>query len=368
MNRQYGKSKPPVIVTPVVKYIKTLDDSTVVRTLGVPYAGPDYLDHKDLQGEYFSKDTDFGFITVAGNREPVISRGHSFYDHAWHDVFGKEPIGVSKFLKETEAGQWWDIEIERSYRYHDFLLQLAQKGILGASSQPIQSSVEIDGDTGFIKRWHTAEISLTPSPANPLAIVELARSMDLDDYAGSVEKMLNAESRKYFLFPVKSVDVPLLEEEKPDEDVPDENEVENEAPTSFVDEIDKIFETEEEPPVENEPEVVPPTEEPETEEEDTQASDLQELMYRMDALEHQISTIRETSEAQIKTLTNNISELKLGVKAIGINVKKQLINMSPITSLVHDSDEELVSKFNTSKPDSDNFSSPAIPSNAPGRN
>lgn len=185
------KTLPRIVAQARTGIVKQTDTSTVFRVLGVPYGGPEYLEGKDLHGEYFDRNTDFGWDKKSlegGSREPVISRGLSFYDHAFHPKFGAEPIGTAKFYAETDEGQWWDIEVERSYRYHDFLLSLAQKGYLGASSQPIQTSVEINYDwetgagDGHIKRWHTAEVSLTPTPANPNAVVEIAKTFgDLFD-------------------------------------------------------------------------------------------------------------------------------------------------------------------------------------------
>lgn len=228
------KTLPRIVSQCKTGIVKQTDTSTVFRVLGVPYGGPEYLEGKDLHGEYFDRNTDFGWDKKSlegGSREPVISRGLSFYDHAFHPKFGAEPIGTAKFYAETEEGQWWDIEVERAYRYHDFLLTLAQKGYLGASSQPIQTSVEVNynwedgsGD-GHIKRWHTAEVSLTPTPANPLAVVEVAKSFgNLFD-----EEALKLIGRKRSKVKTVIVDaeVPMFEEEveevaeQPEEDLAD---------------------------------------------------------------------------------------------------------------------------------------------------
>lgn len=222
------KTLPRIVSQCKTGIVKQTDTSTIFRVLGVPYGGPEYLEGKDLHGEYFDRNTDFGWdkkSVEGGARTPVISRGHSFYDHAFHPKFGAEPIGTAKFYAETEEGQWWDIEVERSYRYHDFLLSLAQKGYLGASSQPIQTSVEVDFDwetgegDGHIKRWHTAEVSLTPTPANPLAVVEIAKSFGemFDDEA---LKLLGRKRSK-----VKTIVVEV-------------------EPPAFVDEVDAEDETE----------------------------------------------------------------------------------------------------------------------------
>ena len=198
--------KTPVIISNCkAGLVKQTAESSTIRVLGVPYGGVDYLEGKDLQGEYFDSKTDYAMIK--GTRTPMLAQGLSYYDHAYHELFGSDPIGTAKFMSENDQGQWWDIEIARSFNYHDFILRLAEKGVLGASSQPVQTSVEIDWETGHIKKWHTVEISLTPTPANPLAIAEVAKSLD--------DKALTAAFLKVYATPrpvyVKTVTVNVKE-------------------------------------------------------------------------------------------------------------------------------------------------------------
>jgi hypothetical protein len=169
---------------PNVKIESQTDEATTFRVVGIPYGGPEWLDGKDLHNEKFDKTTDFG-KNAAG--EMVVKTIYAYYDHALNDSVGRDRIGYANFYQETDVGQIWDIEIQRAYRYHDMLLTMAQKGLLGASSQPVQTSVEIDYDTGLIKRWHPAEISLTPTPANPDAVVAIAKSFGFIMKDGDLE-------------------------------------------------------------------------------------------------------------------------------------------------------------------------------------
>jgi len=167
----------PRMFSPNSVIVKSDDVSTIFRVTGIPYGGPEYLNGKDLHGQYFDRtQTDYG-RNAAGEIE--VRTLYSFYDHALNDNIGKDRLGFAKFYSESDQGQLWDIEVMRAYQYHDMLLTLAQKGLLGASSQPVQTSVEIDYDSGLIKAWHPAEISLTPTPANPDAVVQIVKSFDM---------------------------------------------------------------------------------------------------------------------------------------------------------------------------------------------
>lgn len=163
---------------PSVKILNQTEESTVFRAVGVPFGGPEWLGGKDLHNEFFDRTkTDLGKNSQG---EVIVKEIYAYYDHALNDSIGMDRIGYAKFYQETDAGQIWDIEVQRAYRYHDMLLTLAQKGLLGASSQPVQTSVEIDWESGLIKQWHPVEISLTPSPANPNAVVDVVKSLGID--------------------------------------------------------------------------------------------------------------------------------------------------------------------------------------------
>lgn len=173
MDKKLFKSYSP----PSAVKIKSSDSNkTVFEVVGVPYGGPAFLGGSDLQGERFTKSTDFGRDL---NGTFIVDTIYSFYDHALNDGIGKQQIGFAKFFQETDAGQLWNIEVSKAYQYHDFLVAMAQKNLLGASSQPVQTAVEIDED-GNIKRWPLAEISLTPTPANPSAVMQLMKSLNMD--------------------------------------------------------------------------------------------------------------------------------------------------------------------------------------------
>lgn len=172
------KKKIPTLVSPSVKIADQAKDTTTIRVVGAPYGGPEFLQGKDLDGEYFSKNTDFGRRKDGSLMVPTV---YSYYDHAINPAIGREMLGTAKFVEETDEGLIWDIEIDRAHRYHDMLALMAERSLLGASTQPVQTAVDIDWSTGEIKSWQIVEVSLTPRPANPKAtIVEILKNSDLE--------------------------------------------------------------------------------------------------------------------------------------------------------------------------------------------
>ena len=294
------KKALPQIVSSNVKIHKKDENSTVFRVLGVPYYGPEYLGFKDLHGEFFSKATDFAF--VEGKREPIVPVALSYYDHAYNDNVGTDPIGVAKFVEETDAGQIWDIEIMRAYRYLDMLELMASKNLLGASSQPIQTAVDIDWNTGWIKKWPVAEMSLTPTPANPDAVAEVVKSFGLPP---KMEKKNVDNEEKNQVDVVKEPTTETTTTETPSAEATSTPSLENE--------INEMFETEE------------PVVELET------AKTIVELLTEVKSLSAQVKTLSETVaamsttvDAKFEAVTDGVTNVRTGLKALAQNVAKQV--------------------------------------------
>lgn len=331
------KALPQVICVGKTAVVKQTDTASTIRVLGVPYFGPDYLQGKDLQGEYFDKYTDYAM--TPGTRVPMLEKILSYYDHAFHALFGSDPIGVAKFYAETEEGQWYDIEISRSFRYHDFLLQLAEKGALGASSQPVQTAVVIDYGSGHIEKWHSAEISLTPTPANPLAVASIAKLFDFDEAA--IKTLTRPRPN------VKTVtvdqDVPGMENDaEPEPETPDEAAADDEATeqsASLADTIESAFGDEDAPEVPPVDPVVPPAEpvqpvpptvpdSPAATEDNPDGKALLEaltaLTVKFDAFLTTYQTDVTAAGAARKGLLVKLSQIDSGIAAFAKNVAKQL--------------------------------------------
>lgn len=279
------------IFIPSVKIKSSDSNKTVFEVVGVPYGGPDYLGGKDLQGERFTKNTDFGKDL---NGEIVVKTIYAFYDHAMNESIGKEQIGFAKFFQETDMGQVWDIEVSRAYRYHDFLLALAQKNLLGASSQPVQTAVEIDYETGDIKRWPLAEISLTPTPANPNAVMQVMKSLNMDF---KMEVVVEEDVKK-----------PEVEEEVPatteTEELPD-----------LADVIEDAFQAEGEEPVADAKSIK------------SMMEDMQKMMDLVQAMcagMEEMKSERKELVTNQKALAVEIGKINAGLKSFAVGVAKSL--------------------------------------------
>jgi len=133
-------------------HIKSIsDDSFTVEGYGVIYGG------KDLEGDTFTKDTDFMLDVVP---EPVV-----LYDHA-QEI--KSVLGKVTKIDKRDAGLWMEAQISRSKQYAEKILELVKSGRLGYSSGSVSHLVE--RLKGNIKRWAIYEVSLTPTPAEPRTI------------------------------------------------------------------------------------------------------------------------------------------------------------------------------------------------------
>lgn len=122
----------------------------VYTGLGVVFGG------KDLVGDTFTKDTQFGL-------ERSVKGMPVFFDHALEDV--KDQIGTVLEAKTDDAGIWFQFQINKRHKYAERIKQLIDDGQLGLSTGALSHVVM--RDSGNIKRWITGELSVTPTPADP---------------------------------------------------------------------------------------------------------------------------------------------------------------------------------------------------------
>lgn len=139
--------------------VKAIGDY-MVKGKGIVFGG------FDLTKDRFTPDTDLG-----GSRPfegmPV------FYDHALGGI--KSQIGMVKAWTPTDDGIDVEIELDRRHKYADHVMKLVESGALGLSTGAVSHLVERQPVKGGyeIKRWHVAEISLTPEPAEPRTATEV---------------------------------------------------------------------------------------------------------------------------------------------------------------------------------------------------
>ena len=141
--------------------VKFVDRSEgIIEGLAIPYGGP--MDGRDLDGEAFDKDTKF--YLDAYEKRPIL------YRHGTDELLRFSPVGTQTKATRREQGIWAEGVIDKASEYADLLLALVDKGMLGFSSGAAPRSVAKSAD-GLITEWFWQELSLTPDPANPFAIV-----------------------------------------------------------------------------------------------------------------------------------------------------------------------------------------------------
>lgn len=167
-------------MTDTIEYVKSVDvtDTHVeIVVRGVPFGGPDYLNNRDLHGEYFSEKTFVGL--------PEVNRFYSYFEHNKDDlfksIFGDEPIGYAERMDRDDTGWLYKIYIDRRKKYANLLHRLAEAKALDASTTPFQRGVRKSED-GHWDLWPVTEVALTVNPANPLAEQIIQKSLaDLGD-------------------------------------------------------------------------------------------------------------------------------------------------------------------------------------------
>jgi phage head maturation protease len=119
-------------------------------------------DATDLEGDYFTPQTDFGFPIKAGQRVPL----NLYYHHGMDKVVGKKSIGTG-YVKMDETGLWYEAQLDMADSYGEMIAKLCKQGKMGYSSGAAGHMVERKsvGKASEITRWCIAEASITPTPA-----------------------------------------------------------------------------------------------------------------------------------------------------------------------------------------------------------
>ena len=178
--------------------VKIIDaEKGLIEGLAIPFGGP--KNGRDLDAQFFSKDTDF----LLGDYEKRPLR----YHHGKDTVVQWERVGFQVKADIRDEGVWVQAQIDLASEYAERLQKLLSSedadgnDVLKFSSGAQEHGVLIDWSTGSIKRWPWVELSLTPTPANPYAVVETKTArLDLADYvkhnrlAAAVEEQADTPS------------------------------------------------------------------------------------------------------------------------------------------------------------------------------
>jgi len=116
----------------------------------------------DLEGDYFTKATDYGFPLEEGKRVPL----NVYYHHGMDSQVGKKSIG-SGFIKMDADGLWYEAQLDMADEYGKMIAKLCKQGKMGFSSGAAAHMVERKsmGGASEIIRWPIAEATITPTPA-----------------------------------------------------------------------------------------------------------------------------------------------------------------------------------------------------------
>lgn len=144
-----------IILFPPRTAVKALDDS---GRIGGYLAVWGSANTRDLHGEYFTPETDFGLDWYPAR--PVL------YHHAQDAAVKAAALGVIDTLRADETGLWAEAQLDKRKQYVDAVLKLVERGALSWSSGSLPNLVKTAPD-GRIERWVIVEGSLTPTPAEP---------------------------------------------------------------------------------------------------------------------------------------------------------------------------------------------------------
>lgn len=135
--------------------VKALSDKGCIGGYLVLWGSPA---QKDLQGEYFTPETDLALKWYP--RRPVL------YHHGLDEAIKAEMIGALDVMTPDDTGLWVEAQLDMHDRWAQRVLELVERGVMGWSSGSLMHLVEVARD-GKIIRWPVVEGSLTPTPAEP---------------------------------------------------------------------------------------------------------------------------------------------------------------------------------------------------------
>lgn len=156
-----------------------------IAGLAIPFGSPS---NRDLQGEYFTKRTDFHWDWFPQDGRPVL------YHHGTDGELAGKAIGRQISHEIDDEGVWVEVQLEKRAKYLDQIRRLLDAGALGFSSGALPYLVKTVKSTGEILSWPWVELSTTPTPAALNARIVAVKHFTMGtNLPGSVEAALNRE-------------------------------------------------------------------------------------------------------------------------------------------------------------------------------
>lgn len=131
--------------------IKAVGDM-VLDVLAIPFGSPS---DKDLDGDYFSKDTDLHLDKFT---DPLILYWHG-RDVGGNEQQKAEVIGQSLGHTIKPDGVWLKVQLDKANKYAQRVWDAAKRGLAAASSGTVAHLMRKAAD-GFIADWPLIELSL----------------------------------------------------------------------------------------------------------------------------------------------------------------------------------------------------------------
>lgn len=151
--------------------LKALDENGKIGGYAIRHT--DAL-HKDLAGEYFTKSTYLGRHEGNGmdvlfhHRQPIpVPARASAATAKKFAEFSKRDFKAPTTTKRDELGLWVETVLDLADEFEKAVFGMVKAGKLGWSSATASHTAEKKSD-GEITRWPIIEISLTPTPCEPL--------------------------------------------------------------------------------------------------------------------------------------------------------------------------------------------------------
>ena len=149
-----------------VKAVENGDGTVTLSGLAVVFDEPGTRS-RDLTGEYFTADTYFGASAKSGQitTDALFHHGIPVEDSVKARRLADALLAEATMTK-TAAGWLASLVLPMREDYEAEIAELAEQGKLGWSTGSAGHVVRKSAD-GMIERWPIAEVSLTPTPAEP---------------------------------------------------------------------------------------------------------------------------------------------------------------------------------------------------------
>jgi len=183
--------------------VKALDDEGKVGGYLVRFST---ASDPDLAGDYFTKDTDFGFAT----KSTVL------YHHGMDKTIKSRDLAVGE-LKIDDVGVWIEGQLKMRDEYEKAIFEMAKAGKLGWSSGTASHLVSRKsvGSATEILSWPLGlDASLTPTPCEPRTQAIPLKSLNIEGISLEVPTNAELESSETENAEVDSLstDIPVVEE------------------------------------------------------------------------------------------------------------------------------------------------------------